>query len=85
MVINQKGLFSYRDVADDPTFSISAGTISALWTRFHNQKGCVIVKLKHRAEKTELALPLFDFTLEIKQNWLWALYRLMFIGVRNKK
>ena len=78
VVINKEGLFSYRDISDNYSFRINRATITALWTRFQNHEGHLIVKIKHNREKTEFALPLCDYSGPDRRNWLLAFYRLMF-------
>ena len=38
----------------------------------------LIIKLMHGAKKTEFAIPIVDFTIPSKNNWLFAFYRLVF-------
>ncbi len=72
-------MFSYKNINEAHTYSIKASTIKYIWTRFdfldHN---VLIVKLMHsNHEKTEFGIPLMNFTLKERHNWLYQFYKMM--------
>ena len=61
---------------DISTFEIS--NIKEIWTRFDVHKDNLIVKLRHGLLKTELAIPLANYSYRFsKHNWLYRIYRLI--------
>lgn len=58
------------------TFSMR--NIRELWTRFDLHEDCLVVKVRHGLEKTELALPVVNYGARFcKWNWLYRIYRLV--------
>jgi hypothetical protein len=52
--------------------------IRELWTRFDMHEGNLIVKVRHGAEKTEIAMPLTNYTARFcRGNWLYRIYRIV--------
>lgn len=77
IIINKVGLYSFKDITDpEPSFVIYGTSIKYIWTRFEVELRDLIVKVKHGNSQTEFAIPIVNF-LEAKNNWLYALYRLM--------
>jgi hypothetical protein len=73
MVVTDR-IESFKD--KDCTFEMAG--IRELWTRFEVHKDCIVVKLRHGMMKTELALPIVNFTAKFaKENWLYPIYRLV--------
>lgn len=49
-----------------------------LWTRFEMHNGYFIIKVHHGIEKTELGIPLADFTNPLSnKNWLFPIAKLV--------
>ena len=58
------------------TFEIN--NIKEIWTRFDVHKDNLVVKLRHGLQKTELAIPLTNYSQKFgKYNWLYRIYRLV--------
>lgn len=53
IIINKKGLFSFKDHNDTkPSFIIKAEDVKDVWTRFHIEMGDLVVKIMHGSTKT---------------------------------
>lgn len=78
ILINNEGLFSYKNPKESYTVSIPASSIEELWTNFELFGSQLIIKVKHKGDKTEFAIPVIDYCLkEDSQNWLFSFYRLL--------
>jgi len=78
VLINNEGLFSYKNPKESYSFWIPVTQIEELWTNFELYENNLVVKVKHKGEKTEFAIPTVDYCLkEDANNWLFAFYRLL--------
>ena len=48
-----------------------------MWTRFDLFEGYLVIKLRHGMKKTELGIPITNFTQATYKNWLYYIYKLM--------
>lgn len=52
--------------------------IREIWTRFDVVENCLVLKVRHGLEKTELALPIVNYPARFcKNNWMYRIYRLL--------
>lgn len=52
--------------------------IREIWTRFDVVEHCLVLKVRHGLEKTELALPIVNYPARFcKNNWMYRIYRLL--------
>jgi hypothetical protein len=78
VVINTEGLFSYRKPQENYSVHIASADMEELWTNFERVGEKLVVKVKHRGEITQFAIPVLDYCLrDEERNWLFAFYRLL--------
>lgn len=65
------------EVFKDEKVSSAIKNIKEIWTRFSMHNGYFVVKIHHGLEKTEIGIPLVDFTnVGSPRNWLYLISRL---------
>lgn len=78
ILINNEGLFSYKSPKENYTVSIPSASVEELWTNFELFGSHLVIKLRHKGDKTEFAIPVIDYCLKEEcLNWLFAFYRLL--------
>jgi hypothetical protein len=52
--------------------------IKEIWTRFDFYEGCLVLKVRHGSDKTEVALPIVNYSARFcRDNWMYRIYRLL--------
>ncbi len=77
VVMNDEGLFYFKNPTDNHSFSIKANSAKYLWTRFDIVNDRLVIKIKHGMEQTEFGIPVINYCIKNPQNWLYAFYRII--------
>ncbi len=78
VAITPDGLFSFKDQNGAQTFSIKKDTVTEIWTRFQLHERLLVIKVHHGSRKTQFGIPIVDYCNDMRTNWLYAFYGLLY-------